>query len=600
MMSVSPIEVALPSGRLSLSEDGDASVLLRLSIRNRDALLAAVNSTSGLPAQRFWLSGQRREDEEGLHLSYPKPPGSITPLTRMVELWRAEPAVALARALELARHLLHVTSELEQLQSSSFPLSPAQVFAFSGEDGKERWLVLPLPLERTAFADFVRADENYWAWLSADEMFGAARTDRAYMTGAALYYCLVAPLFPAEVSRAERVRRLVLYRAGNPYLLRAAVASALPESEAETAGRLSDLIAGLLAPPLGRALTPAQALRELDRFCVELSPHRLACLWEVAGDDYRFVQRAHAIIEALASTTLDSEVPWDAVERLREKAGDQAGAADASARRRGRSEESSVIDYARSLLGAGEERREDLERLTNMVREMDAATGAAPPGGERGNTHADAATEPKPGQHQLSEEEYLYLTYVHGRWLCQADEALRWLLRRDFSISWNRVVRCLLAARFTAGREESVRTSAHCRDGRRHIGEMSNAGGAHGRYATAYLDLLDGIAHVCAVHRQNHASDYLSTAFDRLRGAWEGLRQVGAMDEEEALTDWLSLLAELAGRDPRLAMLGLGVEAFLQSGGAGRARVTHGTDLPPIPWFEEPRVFTSLSDGGTM
>jgi hypothetical protein len=598
MMSVSPVEVALPSGRLSLSADGAASVLLRLSIRNRDALLAAVNSTSDLPTHRFWLSGTRREDDEGLHLSYLKPPGSVTPLTRLVELWRAEPAVALARALELARHLLHVTGELEQLQSSRFPLSPAQVFAFKGEDGKECWLVLPLPLERTAFADFVRADEDYWAWLSADEMFSASRPDRAYMTGAALYYCLVAPLFPTELSRAERIRRLVLYRAGNPYLLRAALASALPESEAETAGRLCDLIAGLLAPPLGRALTAVQALRELDRFCGELSPHRLACLWEVAGDDHRFVQRAHAIIEALAATTLDSEVPWDAVERLREKVGDQAGAADASARRRRHPEESSVINYARSLLDAGEERREELERLTDMVREMAAGTGATPPGGERGSTHADTAAEPKPGQHQLSEEEYLYLTYVHGRWLSQADEALLWL-RRDFSISWNRVVRCLLVARFTAGREEWVRTSAHCRDGRRHVEQMSNAGGAHGLYATAYLDLLDGIAHVCAVHRQNHASDYLSTAFDRLRGAWEGLRQAGATDDEEALTDWLALLAGLAGRDPRLAMLCLGVEAFLESRGTGRARVTPGSDSPPVPWFDEPRVFTSLSNGGT-
>lgn len=596
MMSLSPFEVVLPTGHLSLSEDGDAAVLIRLSIRNRDALLAALDSTSGLPAQRFWLSAARREDDEGLRLSYPKPPGSVTPLTLMVERWRAEPAISLARALELARHLLHVTGELEQLQPSRFPLSPAQVFAVRGEDGKERWLVLPLPLERTAFADFVRADEDYWAWLSADEMFGASRSDRAYMTGAVLYYCLVAPLYPREVSRAERVRRLVLYRAGNPHLLRAAMASALPQSEAETAGRLSDLIAGLLAPPPGRALTAAQALGELDRFCGELSAHRLACLWEVAGDDHRHVQRAHAIIESLAAITPDSEVPWDAVERLREKAGDRAGAADAAARRPRHPEEYSLIDYARSLLRAGEEGREELERLTDMVRETDAGAGARPPGREQGNTEAEAG--PKRGQHQLREEEYLYLTYVHGRWLCHADEALLWLIRRDFSVSWNRVVRCMLAARITAGKEEWVRTAAHCRDGRRHVGQMSNAGGEYGRYATAYLDLLDGIAHVCAVHRQSHANDYLSVAFDRLRGAWEGLRQVGAADEEEVFTYWLSLLAELAGRDARLAMLRLGVEAFLESRGAGRARVTHGGgESPPLPWFDELRVFTTLSDG---
>lgn len=598
-MTVGPLEVALPSGRLSLSEDGAAGALLRLSIRNRDAVLAALDSTSGLPAERFWLSGgARREDEEGLHLTFPKPPGEVTPLTRLVRRWRAEPAVGLARALDLARHLLHVSGELEQLRSARFPLSPAQVFCVRGEGGKERWLVLPLPLERTPFADFIRADEDYWAWLSADEMFGSVRSDRAYMTGAALYYCLVGPLFPAEVSRAERVRRLVLYRAGNPYLLREALSGALPETEAESAACLRDLIAGLLAPQQGRALTAAQALRELDRLCGELSPHRLACLWEAAGGDHRSLQRAHAVIETLAATAPDSEVPWEAVERLRGKVGDKAGAADAAARRFDRlPEESSVIDYARSLLGAGEGRRQELERLTDMVREMVAGAGAAPPSRERGIISAEAAPEaPQPGKQQLSEEEFLYLTYVHGRWLAKPDEALLWL-RRDFKISWSRVVRCVLAARFAAGKEEWVKTVEYCKDGRRHIGQMSNRGGAYGRYASSYLHLLDGVAHICAVHRQGHSSDYLNAAFERLCKAWEGLREVGATaEEDEALDGWLSLLAELAGRDPRLAMLRLGVEAFLESGGAGPSGATRG-DAPPVPWFDEPRIFTALGAG---
>jgi hypothetical protein len=127
---------------------------------------------------------------------------------------------------------------------------------------------------------------------------------------------------------------------------------------------------------------------------------------------------------------------------------------------------------------------------------------------------------------------------------------------------------------------------------------MSNAGGAYGRYANAYLDLLDGIAHVCAVHRQQHASDYLSTAFDLLRKAWEGMREVGATDADEALTDWLALLAGVAGRDPRLAMLRLGVEAFLESRGVGPGHSAAGGS-PSIPWFDESRVFTSSSSGET-
>jgi hypothetical protein len=586
-MSVTPAEITLPSGRLSLAGDGSASVLLRLSLRNRDALLAAVDAASRLDPHRFWACAGSREDEEGLRLDYAKPPGEVTPLTQLVGRWRTEPAAALPRALELARLLLHVTGELDQARPSRFLLSPAQIFAVRGEGRKERWLALPLPLAQTTFADFVRADEDCWAWLSADEMLSDSRPDRAYTVGATLHYCLVGPLYRAEVSRAERVRRLVMYRAGSPQQTRAALSAALPESEGAAAARLCEFITGLLSPPLGRALTARQAFRELDHFCEELSAERLTLLWEAAGDEHRYVERARGLVETLVATASDSEVPWDTVERLRDKAGDRVGAAEAAARRPRMTEDSSVIDYARELLDAGEAGLAELERLTDMAGE--AAAVPPRPSAETAVVRADPAEEQKPGgARQLSEEEYLYLTYVRGRRLGRADEALLWL-RRDFAISWNKVVRSLLSARLCAEKGDWVRTAGHCKEGREHVTRMPDSGGTHGRYAAAYLDLLDGIAHVCAVRRQGRAQEYLGDAFDRLQSAWVGLQQVDEPDAEEAVTGWLSLLGEMAGRNPQLAMLGLGVGAFLESRGV-RGRVSGD---PPLPWFDESRIFAA-------
>jgi len=521
------------------------------------------------------------------------------PLTQFIAGWRAEPAIALGQALDLVQQLLQATGELEQLRPSRFPLSPVQVFAVRDEAGKQRWIVLPLPLEGAAFADFIRADEDCWAWLSADELLGELRTDRAYTIGAALYYCLIASLFPPYITRAERARRLLLYRAGSPEQARRALEHALPDAQAAIAHRLFEFIMGLLAPSLGRNLTTAQASRELDRFCEELSPHRLACLWELASAEQgpgSYIHRARANIETLVATVPDHEVPWDAVERLREKDGDHAGAAEAAARHHNFFAESSFITHVRSLVEAGDERRPELARLMEMAREM-AGAERAPQHGARQQSRetaivmSDPIAEPKAGTPQLTEEQFLYLTYVQGRWLTQPDEALLWL-ERDFAISWNKVVRSVLAGRLLAGREDWIRVAGCCRNGRRLVAQMSDSGGEHGRYASGYLDMLDGIAHICAVHRQGHAHDYLTDAFNRLQSAWTALQQVAAADLCEAIVAWLSRLGELCSHNPQLTTQCLGIEAFLESMGviAGQGRPV---GLPPIPWFDESRLFIS-------
>lgn len=570
-MSVSEVNVRLPTGRLSLFGDGTALAMLRVSIRNREAVLASIESLSGLDAHRFWLCNNFKQDAEDLHLAYAKPASEVRPLTQVARQWRDEPALYLGQALALVRELLYATGELEQLRPLRFHLSPAQVFAVKDDDGKERWLVLPLPTADAAFADFMRADEDCWVWLSADDLLGAVHGDRAYTVGAALYYCLIAELFPKEISRAERIRRTLLYRAGSPALARDVLASALPKSQAEAAGRLYDFIMGLLSPSLGRSLTAVQASRELDLFCAELSPHHLACYWEQAGPSH--VSRARKILESLVATVPEYDVPWETVARLREKDGDAVGAADAAARLYKTTETLSVVDHLRYLVDAGEERKPELERVTRTLQET------ALPG-----------QQDQPKTRSLTEAECLYLAYVNGRRLARPNEALLWL-QRDFTVSWHKVVYCILLSRLLADKANWREVLQSCREGRRLVSKMPDAGGLMGRYADAYLDLLDGIAHICAVYQQSYSYDYLHDAFTRLGSAWMNLQRAEADDLSEPIISWLSWLGELAGRNPRLTTLGLGVEAFLDSLGMLLSQ-RQRAGAPPIPWFDEARLFT--------
>jgi hypothetical protein len=589
-MSGQQVEMNLPTGHLSLLPDGSASVLLRIGRRNRAATLDEIDSLSTLDSNRFWLCADCRQEADGLRMTYANPQAAtVTPLKQLAPLWRQEPAVAVSRVLALARQLFSLADELGRGQSLSFSLSPVQVFVAGNEARKERYLVMPLPMGGATFADFIRADEDCWAWLSADELLGAVPRDRAYLIGAILFYCLVANLFPEEMSRSERVRRLLLYRGGNENLTRTAMASALPKCQSATSGKLADFIMGLLAPRLGRTLTTAEASHRLDQFCAELSLHNLACHWEVGAAEQRsssHVGRARRIIETLVATAPDHEVPWDAVERLRAKDGDAAGAASAAARQTSPPHPGTFIGYVRSLINGGDEQRQELARLTGTLGENRAAAG-----GEGNLEPSGSIQEARVSTDKLSEEEYIYLAYAQGRWLTEPGQALVHL-KRDFTISWNKVVRCIVAGRLNAEQADWITAAACCREGRRVLKEMSHTGGVRGRYAAAYFDLLDGIAHVCAVSQKGLGHDYLSDAFTRLESAWVTSQQAEVTDMEDSIVAWLRWLNDLARRDQRLTMLCLGVEAFIQSLGPCGKGLRSTSGPPPVPWFDEARLFS--------
>lgn len=589
-MKASQYNVILPMGQLSLLDGGNALVRIRTSIRNSDKTQAAINSLSNLDSYRFWLCSSVERDTDDLILSYFKPTVEVVPLRYLISQWREEPALYLSQALDMARQIFRARGELENLHPFYFHISPAQVFSVRDVSRKDRWIILPLPID-AAIADFLRADEECWHWLSADELLGAVRDDRAYTVGAALYLSLIGDLFPNEIPRAECIRRVLSYRIGNPVFAHRVLRRALPKSLASTAKQLCDFIMCLLSPSFGRPLTMAQVSRQLDYFHEELSAYHLAQRWEDEND----ITRALMSLEYFVSTAPDREVPWDAVERLRRKSGDFTGAAEAAARC---GDTLSLITRLRELAAAGEAARQELEKLVSTTRKkfLPKQKVASPPGVKSMLTVSTSKekTAPAAAEQSLEEEDFLYLAYINGRQLGHTDETLLWL-EHDFSVSWFKVVCCILKSRLFADKASWIKVIHNCRTGRNLVAKMPNAGGRLGHYADAYFDLLDGIANICEVYERNYSQEFLNDAFRYLNSAWLNQQMAETQDLDEAIISWLCWLDNLSSNNPKLKILHFGIEAFLQTLGAGSIRKNY-IGLPEIPWFDESQVFIQYND----
>jgi hypothetical protein len=426
-------------------------------------------------------------------------------------------------------------------------------------------MMVPLPLEGAGVSDFVAASELSTVWLSGDELLGTASTDRCYLLGAVLYYCLVSDLFPHDVSRGERFRRCLSFRAGNLATARTTIQSSVPKALAAVATQLAEFICAVLGPSYGRAISPAQAVLELERFRREFAPPQLASLWEAEGNN----PRAVAILNAFALSANKSEVPWQALARLRKVIGDTAGAAQALANVVQSPEQKRAVFISKTHAAgrSGSEGRAEVERAVARLSETGAST--------------------------MDPEEFLFLTYMNGRFLERCDESIE-LLRREFTISWHKVIAGVLVARFAGERGRWIEVSKACKDTRPIVSKMPDTGGIRGRYALAFLNLLDGIAHVRAVEA-GYNPDYLNDAFVRFEKAFMEIRDSGFEDLRALALTWLEILAKGTATRPSLQALHQETEAFRRSIGAGPVAASDDA-VPSLPWFDESRFFATLNE----
>jgi hypothetical protein len=558
-------EIETPSGRLFVSPDLSFRGLIRASVRSHEKVLAAVEAASRLSSPVFLQCGGFRHDTDGFHLTWPAVRGEPKGLLDLVAQWRGYPAVHIPQVLDLGNFVYRASSELCHLRPLRFLFSPPQICRLTGESGQQQWMIVPLPLEGAGVSDFVAASELSTVWLSGDELLGIGSTDRCFLLGAVLYYCLVSDLFPHDVSHGERFRRCLSFRAGNLATARTTIQSSVPKALAAVATQLAEFICALLAPSYGRAISPAQAVVELERFQMEFAPPRLASLWEAEGHN----PRAVAILNAFALSANKSEVPWQALARLRKVTGDAVGAVQALANvvQSPEQRKAVFISKTHSAGRSGSEGRAEVERAVAKLSETGTST--------------------------MDPEEFLFLAYMNARFLERFDESIQ-LLRREFTVSWHKVIAGVLAARFAAEGGRWIEVSKACKNTRLIVSRMPDTGGTRGRYALAFLNLLDGIAHARVVEA-GYNPDYLNDAFVRFEKAFTEIRDSGFEDLRAVTLAWLEILAKGTATRPSLQALHQKAEAFRRSIGADPTGAS-GDAVPSLPWFDESRFFATLNE----
>lgn len=492
------------------------------------------------------------------------------PLPSLVLAWRRSSASHLPQVLQLANSLARACREMDQLRTARFLLSPAQVFWCVAED-REHWELVPLPLLSPTMEEFAASSPDALAWLTPDAVLGTGGFDWARMVSVALYYCLAGEVFPRDLPQNERLKRLLQNRAGNQARLRSAITLALPKTLAGQGAEFSKFLWSLLSPSHTDSMNPAQVSRRFGEFLDEFSALRLAGAWEMEHNPHLALD----ILNLFARSSRPEEVPWQTLARLHALTGDADGAAEIKARHpeAGEAERVSLIARLRDLAAKGEEGREELEAQVARIRPGQPARQAS--------HNAASPSSAPPG-----DEEFLYLAYVDGRWLGKVGEALQ-LLERDFSISWYRVVREVLAARLNAEQPSWPKVSWHCRAGRSVIEKLPDQGGTNGRYAAGYLDLLDGIAHMKAVEGGLGAA-YLADSLVKLQSAWVNLHKVSPERKDASLGGWLATLTQRMKERPELALMAISAEAFCQAEGIALSGETANRQLP---WFSEEFLF---------
>jgi hypothetical protein len=564
----------IPFGKMWTRRDGVVTAELSLSARNRTRLLESFDTLFKLSHDVFLPCVGWDEREERARIWW-QADAEALPVSQYAEDWRRNPAIALADAIDLARTVMRARGELAAFRTHRFPLSPIQVIGSkdstygNAPSSSIKWKVIPLVCTGMDFSDFARLNEMFWMWLSADEIMSTDYCDRSYSMAACLLYMLVGDSYPGDLTRTERFSRLLAYRAGNSATTRRVVSAAVPRSFAGQAQRLASFITNMLGPSLGRTMTPAQAFAELEDIAKQLGIEELAYGWLEEGR----IDQAHTLAKKLAARPPSSQASWELVRRIAIVTSDEQLAALAQ----------SHIDDGQDDVG---------ERIIDRIRK---ALHGASPVKEVAEAFGSLFDSQNPRTldtavvNGISGASYLYLTYVVARWLERNEDALEWL-KRPQEVTWDRIVVKILIAKLEAEKNDWRRVSKVCAEGAAETERMPNRGSAMGSYARAYLNLLDGIAHLYGVYRQNLNPDYLIDAMDRFQRTWLELSQHPHKELIESLYTWFAFLAEAAGKAPGKGDLRLGILSFLQLTAGLELRRNPGLE-PAIPWFDADRIF---------
>ena len=145
----------------------------------------------------------------------------------------------------------------------------------------------------------------------------------------------------------------------------------------------------------------------------------------------------------------------------------------------------------------------------------------------------------------LDESDVLRIAHLRMRLPARDRSARLGIAHRKFESRWNDATAQLMQARLLLIQGQAYnQVSRHCKEARALFEAMPEKGGAAGIYATAYLHLLDGIAHVGAVSTFKNSSFY-TDAFANFGRALDLAGQAGGDDVIRTCLCWFGWLGSV-------------------------------------------------------
>jgi hypothetical protein len=563
---VSATSIEIPKGRLVFAEGREPIAYLSASRAARKATREWFDRLSATCTGPIVFPRRLADGPKGFEIHYQEEPRGTVGLRVKVGEWAEDLPASVPLVFQLGRFVLETAHELSERSVHDALIAPGLIRFAAGLP--DPWRLLPLPCGAFSVADWAQADPDTWQWLSSENVLGSPRVDPVRGLGAALHHALVGSLFPATLSGRDRFARLLRGRVGMSGRLNAALAAAVPHALGPDAAELERLVLECLQSPALRRLDEDQTRTRFEELVRKLAIDRLVRYWgfenqpEIAARLAALQRLEEAAPETLPRPARD----WADVAEDRIKEGDLMGALEAA------------WNVVRS---DGPWRA----RLYLSVVQRVAARFLI--------SEATAAINRIVQQYgdKLDEADALRLIHLRLRYL--NDPAIEpALLNRRYASTWNEATARLIQAWLVIRSGTSYnQVSKLCREARKLYEAMPERGGEAGLYATAYLHLLDGIAHIGAVSVYSNASFY-TDAFEHFGKALELATSISAEDEIRASFHWLGWLAQFTRLypDPPLSLVYAGIDAILRSQGLS-AESYSKVGIPEIPRYNEDRIF---------
>jgi hypothetical protein len=561
---VDPSTVELPRGTLK-AEGSRLTVRLRARGPVRRALRDWLDRLGSAHLRWLLPPSDVAGLADGLELSYREDGIVAASLPSLLGGFAADPPVALPRVLGMGRALLDAAAELLNHELQGALWAPAVTFA--SPSSATPWRFLALPAAGATLAEWAAADASSWSWTPPGALLGRDDDVLPFAFGAALHQALVGCVFPEALPARENFTRLLRGRVGLPARLESSVKGALPRSRAAEAEKLAALVLQCLSPEAGARPDPVALRERFAEIEQRLGRDQLIRCWEFEN------QPAYAARLAGQGQPAEPFEPPAAPPERRDWS-----------------------DIAREKRDAGE-LNEALEASWNAIRlegpwhvraylalVQRIASRLAPP---RSALAAMIDRLPKSILGGLDEADFLREQHIRYRYLNARPADLVGLDRR-YSSGWVEAVALAMRARILLqGNSSFNAASALCRSARALCEAMPEGGGEPGLYARAYVDLLDGIAHVGAIGQYRDLS-FCADAFRLFTESFRRASQADADGLRREILRWLGWLANLTrGSDERsLAMIYAGIEGILRSLGLRVEELSSG-EIPEIPWYDD-------------